>query len=349
MPRDLQPDFADESPIELMALADVERVHSALLAWVLGHASPLAPDARARVLAALTGSPMDGITEAIGEVERGRLDVRINVRSPSGDRAVAIEVKLKAEESDDQLARYEARLAPGTAKVFLTPGGDPPETGSGWHPVSYETYLAALRSEQPVSRPEFFSDYLALLSRIVVALRRVCAEPSFAAFVFDEADTSGEVALDCYVSRLRVAQLLQRAWLSELRRALLLLRPLAAGWNSTIQTGSRSASGLLDFYTVAAHPPFRVGLQVQGRTLKMFSHPSPYDGSLRNESAELLERMRAAGRIMGRVNRDRTKGFWSVSMAKVPSARRIADWAPLLRKALDDVERAVAVTARVPV
>jgi hypothetical protein len=53
-------DFTRLSALELMSIGDRERVHTALLSWLLGKDSPLPPMSRGRVAAALAGAGRGG-------------------------------------------------------------------------------------------------------------------------------------------------------------------------------------------------------------------------------------------------------------------------------------------------
>jgi hypothetical protein len=103
----------------------------------------------------LRAKPVQSEVPINGSGAQGRLDVLAEGIWEDGESAgwvLAIEAKVDAWEGEDQLLKYEAWLrsrAAGRAlfRVFLTPKGRPPETGSeGWEPMSFLNLVQVFRN-----------------------------------------------------------------------------------------------------------------------------------------------------------------------------------------------------------
>ena len=91
--------FATLSPLELMSLADRERVHTSILAWIIGEYSPLPLRQRTEIITALgeLEPSIDPIaTTAATEVES--IDLLASLRDEQGMRHLAVEAKLRSKE-----------------------------------------------------------------------------------------------------------------------------------------------------------------------------------------------------------------------------------------------------------
>lgn len=156
---------------EFLGIADQERVHTQMLAWLLDpRHSPLPAADRRKLLADGFGFVVDiehvDRLEAVPELER----IDLVVRAPDG--VLAIENKLKSRQSDGQLAAYSARLQElGRAQhlpesritgCFLTFSGEIADT-QGWTNIDYAQLLRAIA---PLAgRDRYVTDYVSLLYR----------------------------------------------------------------------------------------------------------------------------------------------------------------------------------------
>ena len=126
-------------PFDVMGVSGRELSYSSVLSWLLGDpankafrqkfVSSIAPSL-GNALDAGRDEPID-VKPEYGDDEAGRIDVFVHL--PSLNLAVAIEVKVWADEGSDQISRYQdflARKYPHCTKVvvFLTRLGNPPTT-----------------------------------------------------------------------------------------------------------------------------------------------------------------------------------------------------------------------------
>lgn len=346
--------FATRSPIELMSLGDRERVHTALLAWLLGEHSPLEPRRRGQLAAALAGEPAWEVTRTQSWTEAKRLDVLVELESAAETRLLAIEAKLKSREHSDQLARYDLDLAARghrCAKVFLTLVGDAPDSGTGWRPVSYADLVAAVRTvvSGAADANPYVIDYVAMLERLVLAARVVVSPTGARAIFEDSADEVPEhPGFVEFVRDLRLSKLLQQVWMSELRDAVLRdgALTLPPGWQTEVDETNGAA--LLNFLTTGLCPGYCVGLQVQNRSCKMFCYPvTPTNARPSAEqiqgAATVLEQARARAGVAAKPSATRTQGFTSVTLCKLAGTDRdLATWTAAVSRALRTTLSAMA-------
>ena len=84
---------------EVIGIADVERVHSQMLAWIFG-ANVLTVEQKSEILSALTGQVGEYAVRQVS-TEHDHIDVLIETDSA----IIAIENKIKITEHDEQLTR----------------------------------------------------------------------------------------------------------------------------------------------------------------------------------------------------------------------------------------------------
>lgn len=324
--------FTTLTPLELASLADRERVHTAMLAWVLGEHSPWPPTVRGRLAARLGGRELpEHVATTEAWTEWTHVDLLVRVDAPRAWH-LAVEAKLKSSEHSEQLAAYDEALAklPGPRdKVFLTLDGAPPRSGVGWQAVSYAR-LAALLSEAHAAAPTgnaYVTDLQGMVGRLAAAVGLVGAAGG-AEVVFGEsdADPAGHAGFCRYVNRLKLGKILQQAWM---RRLAALAQPAPpAGWGQHV--GETNGAALLNFQLVDAVPGYTVGLQLQHRALKMFCHPEPYPRAATAAqmagAQQHLHAMMANGGFAGTLNNARTRGFTSLTIGEAPAGRDLDEW-----------------------
>lgn len=325
-------DFTRLSALELMSLGDRERVHTALLSWLLGQDSPLPPMSRGRVAAALAGVEPTVVTSTMSSTEVKNLDVLVELEGPTSW-SLAVEGKLKAREHSDQLARYSAQLSGRTrqpSKVLLSLAGDAPGV-PGWRAVSYEQLASALRAENAngLGADPYARDYLSMVERLAAAVRVVESEAG-ARVVFDESEDEPNRAPGfCnFVTRLRLSKVLQQTWMMRLQALVLTLAPLPDLWNTEIDETNGAA--LVNFQRPL--DDCCVGLQVQHRSLKMFSYPlseAPSPARIAASAAVLAEMARRFGTAKA-PSKTRTRGFSSITVAGAPPGRDLTNWASVV-------------------
>ncbi len=334
--------------LEYMAMADRENVQTGLLAWVLGNESPLDVRRRVAVLSAITGKQLPPVRATKSETEDQDIDLVVTCELESGGKVlIAIENKLKAQESARQLERYDAYLKkhPVYAKVFLTLLGDTPKRGSTWVGASYAQLVGALDSTAPLddgAEDRYVLDARSMMRRLVEAVNRVSSEPRFTRYLFKHDSQTiietEEKSFAAYVKQLRLKRLLQRAWCKQVERHL--GAPLEAGWSTHIATGSKSASALLDVAKIVGPEgqKVRVGLQLQDLVLKAFCAPHPYPKPVtaqqRNLVAQRLQQVRSVLSLDAKhkPSSSRDRGFRSFSIKRnIEEQYSVIAWADVVR------------------
>ncbi|HEY4014802.1 MAG TPA: PD-(D/E)XK nuclease family protein, partial [Polyangiaceae bacterium] len=263
------------TPLEYMAVAD-EVIYSALLRWLFGADSPLGLGARLRILERVAQVSLSGGTAISATTELKNIDLLVVVERPAGTVTIAFENKIKAEESQNQLANYDPHLM-SAAKVFLTLTGEPPRSGEGWIALSYAQLRASLAQEvEPYADDPYLRDYLAMIGRLVWAADAVRNEPRiFAAHVFGDTNSLPPPPESArYVATLRLEKALQRIWLQSVARAAEAKLPnkLVKDWVVRVEGGKQA---LLNVETYAFDVG-TLGMQCQYRKLKFFAHPAAY-------------------------------------------------------------------------
>ncbi len=265
--------------LEALVLADRENVHSAMLAWLLR--SPEFPlEARWGLLCTLAQLPTSEPAEIHTRTEWGDLDILVEIGGRDQAGLVAIENKLKARESDDQLGRYDQSLDKEgrriLAKIFLTYVGDPPRQSSDWLPSSYELLLEGLELLCVRSSNQYAKDYRDLVRRLVTCRRLVLDSRPHTASIFDESaetvqDVEQEFSDYVFASKLRAT--LQRVWLLELAKHV---TSASSGWSSSVEETNGAA--LVNFFKAVTRNQSRVhyGLQLQRGKLKAYAQPAAY-------------------------------------------------------------------------
>jgi hypothetical protein len=175
----------------------LERAHTRTLAWLL---SPKEPHGfGSQLLQALLQLALPGTAPVSLDVREvapeypidvpgfgsGLFDILVRGTWQAGGRAetwlLIVEAKVGHVEGEGQLQKYDAWLAANAAeqtivRVFLTPDGVPPETGSSaWVPVSFARMVRAFRA--PLFRQRGSEGYHFLRFYLAGVLRDVCRWP----------------------------------------------------------------------------------------------------------------------------------------------------------------------------
>ena len=278
--------------LERVARAAREETYSAALAWMLDDfSSPLPLLERARMVQRLVGDALTISPEKVVSVtaltEVDEVDILLTLTTADREVHVAIENKIKATDHQVQLSTYDEKLSSrfGTEevhKLFLTLGGEPPRSGHHWTPISYAVLHEAIVGEGLETRSVYVHDFCASLERlasVVTATRDIAT--GLAAFAFGDDPYSGKnrdaARLDgvlAYVQRTKLEKAVQRAWMETL--AARFREVIPDRWSISISETRGQA--LVDVVTVLdLTPRVRVGLQLQGRSFKIFVAPEAYD------------------------------------------------------------------------
>ena len=205
-------------------------------------------------------------------------------------------------------------------------------SGEDWIPVSYEALYDALCSNGGSNSP-YVCDLRAALGRLLAVAAAARSDPGVAAHAFHDNRVS-PTSLTAYVEEMRLAQLVQRIWMSELAARL----RVPPTWRTSI--GESHGEALIN---VEAEYPngFLIGMQLQRRTLKAFCQPHPYlpeaTPHQHREIERILQIIRSSLDIGQHVtpSSSRDCGFRSFAVANLPPGRQLDGWVAELRPKLD--------------
>ena len=351
--------FESLTPLEYLALADRERIHTETLRWLLGPDSTLPMDSRRRILERLIGVDIGPLEIVDSSSEVKHIDLLVKLAGPGGPGVAAFENKLKSGEHSAQLARYDVYLESFDPcfRVFLTLLGEPARSSQAWITRSYTDLLAAIEPEIGAQSDSstYLAEYCAGLARLVEAVRLVTEEPDdYAGFgvVFpDELGRRPPTDFAEYVAKFRLRMILQKAWM----RALGIAVGESMGNDALLwEVGEQRGIALVDFLfgeVVIDDNRFKCGIQLQGWRVKVFAAPEPYPKlattAQHNGVAEILEALRSHLGTELKLTTPGSRGFRSC-ITSVPSAAGtflIDSWASALVPMIRATREALAASA----
>ena len=312
---------------EAIALADAERVHSQMLAWIFD-SSFLSPAQKSEILAKLTGIPED-YSQFSADTERERIDVLIE--TPSS--LIAIENKIKSAEHGNQLSRYEEGLRnEATSRklslklVYLSLCPDT-ITHSNWLPRTYTDLHRALlphRFASPACFEQFaFNEYVNVVGNLVKVVETFHTDHTRFENVFTEGgrtkydkrkSSSGNSPDQDFVRRNQLETSLQRYFLLEIHKKLL---------PACVEYRVEESHGIALLHIVFVKLPiggreFQWAVQFQGTTAKLTCSAWDYYKStpdqLPPEVIKDFESEKSRKQYLRGPNRPRSKAYISLSM-----------------------------------
>ncbi len=319
------------SLFEALGIADQERVHTQMLAWLVSDSGPLDAAQRQMLLELFFERKLsrDDVSATRVSTELNHLD--LVVLYPGG--LIGLENKMKARASPGQLAKYSDELGSIAAEIghprgdsadlFLTFSGEDSKC-TGWKSKSYDELCTALK--EVGSSNAYVVDYVDYLSRLIgyrdeflrnhtayLAVFRGSGMSSIRRLKLPKAST----ALEEFVCSNR----LERIFIETLFRRVAENAGVA---NAHIDESNGRALIHLNLFRVwlsGAPRPFRVGLQIQGDTKKLNIGAEEYQNSDKSWLSTAAERALDASVIAQcgslRKNAKRTKAYrsWSEPIA----------------------------------
>ena len=306
---------------EVIGMADVERVHSQMLAWVFD-AHVLTSAQKSEVLAELTGRPIK-CDEYRVSTEHDHIDVLIETESA----IIAIENKIKITEHDQQLTRYQRSLEHHALPQHFVYLSLLPEsvTNSMWIPKTYAELHSELSRHAFTSPSNFdehiFNEYVQAVGHLAAVVKAFDQDHTQFLNVFTDGRltkrdkrvrVSAYTNLQNYVRANQLETTLQRHFIARIRD-----RVVPASVTSRIEEthgaaflhiviASRSIGGLI----------FDWAVQFQERTVKLNCSAHDYARSTCNQ---LPREVMADFQILAdkhhslSLNRPRTKAYVSLS------------------------------------
>ena len=312
---------------ESLGFADVERIHSQMLAWLF-ESDVLGPSQKSQILERVVGKAgeykvLDVFTE------RERIDILIETVSSF----IAIENKIKIGEHDDQLNRYRQALereAKPSEFVYLSlvPVAI---CASDWTFKTYaELYdiLLQYRFGTPANFPEYaFNEYVEAVGHLAKIVREFDKDHTKFPNVFEDGSLTKREKLEKsrrepeytdLQNAVRTNQLetpLQRYFLEKIRRCIL---PETADYRIEESHGVANINIVIAKRSIGGSE-FDLAVQFQGRTSKLNCYAHDYKNSKRDQLlAEVLAHFTdLAKRHKLRVNPGQTKAYISLSKALV--------------------------------
>ena len=273
-----------QSFFEFLAIADQERIHSQMLAWMLSPSqenAPLDAEQRRRLLLDVFNFE---VTALACETLRVKTELKqIDIVVLADGNMLVIENKLKSRQSQGQLARYTATIeafvgnpANGVngvvRKCFLTFSGEQARQ-DGWQDVDYRRLHSALDEVNPNS--QYVRDYASMLGRLLDNRDDFLGSHTQHSLVFARSGMSNEVRLagpsqphESGVERFTFDNRLERIFYEAL--LMQVGQRLDPGVHLVNETrGQALIDTRLFTFGTAAGIVFNCGLQLQGRSVKL--------------------------------------------------------------------------------
>ena len=317
--------------LERIARSAREPTYSAAVAWLLDDQSPLPLQERVSIVERFTGRAFPSVMGIEAETERDNIDILLTLRSSKESAYVAIENKIKATDSKLQLAKYDASLRHfdgQVTKIFLSVAGENPRSGDSWSTRSYSQLADAIHSQAHSNSP-YVSDTCLAIQRLATVAEAAVTDTNLAGSAFGDRGVGTSPFLE-YVKSLKLEKMVQRIWMSALLSRLSIPSP----WEKLID--ETNVQALLD---VRAHlvkdPGFLVGVQFQGRAIKINAVPYPYPKvatlDQHNTVTDKLElfRTRLSLPVERRDSTRRARGFRSITVDTMPEGRELDSWVVL--------------------
>jgi hypothetical protein len=327
---------------EVIGMADVERVHSQMLAWIF-ESTVLAAARKSEILSELTGQAGEYAVLRVS-TEHDHIDVLIETEAA----VIAIENKIKITEHDEQLARYEESLADHVLPRRYVYLSLLPEaiTNSHWTVKSYGELHSALVRHVFASPRDFdehaFNEYVEAVSHLAGVVALFDADHRQFTNVFTDGGrtkrdkrirVSAYTTPQNYVRSNQLETALQRHFLEKIRSQIL----PSSGTSRISETrgvallhvvvASRSIRGMI----------FEWAVQFQGNAVKLNCYARDYEKSRCDQlPAEVMADFKALRTEQGLrgPNPGRTKAYvslskkldfaWSDTFAKIVEAHASA-------------------------
>jgi hypothetical protein len=308
---------------EAIALADAERVHSQVLAWLF-ESSLLSATQKSEILAKLAGIAED-CSKLIVETEYEHIDVLVETASS----IIAIENKIKSAEHGDQLLHYEKALrkkAKSPKLIYLSLCPEAP-TRPNWIYRTYDDLHLALSPHIIISPARFeefaFNEYVDVVGRFVEVVRAFRADHTQFRNVFTDGGVtkhekrtrrSGSSPYQDFVRRNQLETPLQRYFLLEIHKKLL---------PACVEYRVEESHGIALLHIVFVKLPiggreFQWAVQFQGTTAKLTCSAWDYYKStpdqLPPEVIKDFESEKSRRQDLRGPNRPRSKAYISLSM-----------------------------------
>lgn len=328
-------DEMNKTLFEMLAIADQERIHTQIIAWLLTPEHfALSEINQSKLIESLFGLSIypDEISKVKIITELNSLDfVLIH-----GNDLIVVENKLKSKQGEDQLSRYNKvidnfraeykeryNLNNEPRKFFLTFSGEI-SNDTNWNCIDYQAVRDAISDLDNTNT--YINDYLSLLNRLISSRDKFLKDHTKYKEVFKR---SGMKAEDRFVKPLHprddtekfiCENKLERMYIETLFRRVLIEQGFS---NAGIDESHGVALIQIDFFkflTKDNKTQLKVGLQIQGSSLKYVLSSTDYSKSTKDDLPnELIDHIELAlDKIQFRSNSARSKAYHSWS-------RKIAD------------------------
>lgn len=200
---------------DLIALADVERVHSAVIGWLLSdECEALSKEERSKVLNKLFGLPEErAIYEACKmRLEWENIDILWLTKNSNGeDECWILENKIKSSQHSDQLKTYKGTINKSEYQnytqhyCFLTVIGEPAKCSEEiYHNTTYGTLIEILESYFSAGASSSSADwimaneYFKAIQQMTKVTKTFIENPTSFPYVFLDGNKGMQVKLDGY-------------------------------------------------------------------------------------------------------------------------------------------------------
>ena len=332
-------DEMNKTLFEMLAIADQERIHTQIIAWLLTpEYFALSEINQSKLIDSLFGFSIhpDEISKVKIITELNSLDfVLIH-----GNDFVVVENKLKSKQGKDQLSRYNEvvdsfrvnykkkyNLNIEPRKFFLTFSGEI-SNDTNWNCIDYQAVRDAISTLE--SSNTYILDYLSLLNRLISSRDTFLKDHKKYKEVFKR---SGMKAEDRFVKpihprddteRFICENKLERMFIETLYRRVLIDLGFS---NAGIDESHGVALIQIDFFKFLSKDNktlLKVGLQIQGSSLKYVLSSTDYHNSTKDDLPnELIDHIEVAlDKTQFRSNSARSKAYHSWS-TKITDTQKI--------------------------
>ena len=326
---------------EHLNIADVERIHSQVIVWLLSQDTPLSEAEKSKFLTSFLG-PGDKTYRAIDAItEFQSIDILIR----ADDDLFVIENKLKSSQHSNQLETYKKKIKKNGTGFWMTEGARDPEfyfltligekAGSGnWTNIGYGQLLKAVRQIDRVDSHPLISAYLTSLENLMEVVNRFNADHQKFKHVFDDGSlTKWQKAqrirsekytatpAEAYIAKCQLETILQKMFMARLAGQLRTRNKLDA--EDTVEISETRGTGLLQIRFKAlsfkiGEKPFHMGVQLQGRSFKINMMADEYSSSkkkwISDAARNAFEAVAKENKL--RFNDSRSKAYLSMSKKK---------------------------------
>lgn len=332
---------------EQLNIADAERIHSQVIAWLLSKDSPLNLAQQSQFLSSFLSLGDKEYKEIDSVTEFKSIDILIR----ADDDLFVIENKLKSSQHSDQLAKYVETLEGHSSGFWMTEGARDPKfyfltlisedaACAPWKNIGYGQLLRALQQVVEAKADPIISAYAASLENLMEVVNRFNADHQEFKHVFDDGSLTKwrkaqrirsekyiSTPAEAYITKCQLETILQKMFMARLAGKLRL------DTKDSVEISETRGTGLLQVRFTALSfelggKRFHMGVQLQGRSFKINMMADDYSSSKKEWISDAARKDFAAVADENelRFNDSRSKAYLSMSKKKCNRLKDLYDY-----------------------